>query len=149
MSINKNIIDGVLTADTMFLSTFQPELITGNYPQMQPDGTAAVVTETLAKKLFGSTDCIGQELRLGEVTAYPKMYDAMKWGKGTYTVAAVIKDWGKHSFFRFQCIVPFKAAEIAECSEFTNKYFTIIRMHPKANADTATAHINKMRPVHL
>ena len=149
LSINKNIIDGVLTADTMFLSTFQPELITGNYPQMQPDGTAAVVTETLAKKLFGTTNCIGQELRLGEVTAYPKMYDAMKWGKGTYTVAAVIKDWGKHSFFRFQCIVPFKAAEIAECNdEFTNKYFTIIRMHPKANADTATAHINKMRPVH-
>ena len=149
LSINKNIIDGVLTADTMFLSTFQPELITGNYPQMQPDGTAAVVTETLAKKLFGSTDCIGQELRLDYINTDSQKCDTMTWGKGTYTVAAVIKDWGKHSFFRFQCIVPLNVEESAGSDNHFFSYFTVIRMHPKANADTVTAHINKMQLVHL
>ena len=149
LNINKNIIDDVLIADTMFLSTFLPELITGNYPQMQPDGTAAVVTETLAKKLFGSTDCIGQELRLDYINTDSQKCDTMTWGKGAYTVAAVIKDWGKHSFFRFQCIVPLNIEESVGPDNHFFSYFTVIRMHPKANADTVTAHINKIQQVQI
>ena len=148
LNINEDIYDFVMIVDSMFLTTFQPKLVVGSYPQMQPDGTAAVVTEKLAMKLFGSTDCIGQEMTLAVKPSNPETYTGKMWENGTYTVAAVVKDWGKHSYFHFQCIVPFKAEEIAERSEeYYWDYYTIMRMYPTANADTVSALINRIQPV--
>ena len=148
LSINEDIYDFTMIVDSMFLPTFQPELVSGSYPLMQPDGTAAVVTEKLAMKLFGTTDCIGREVTLAVKPFNPKTYTGEMWENGTYTVAAVVKDWGKHSFFHFQCIVPFRAEEIAERSgKYYWNYYTILRMHPTANADTVSALVNKISPV--
>ena len=148
LTINENIYDYVMLVDSMFLPTFQPELIAGSYPLMQPDGTSAVVTDELAMKLFGTTDCIGREVTLAVKPANPETYTGKMWANGTYTVAAVMKDWGKHSFFHFQCIVPFTAEEITERSEEDYwDYYTIMRMHPTANADTVTALVNKIKPL--
>ena len=148
LSINEDIYGNVMIVDSMFLPTFQPKLVAGSYPLMQPDGTMALVTEKLAMKLFGTADCIGREVTLAVKPANPETYTGKMWENGTYTVAAVVKDWGKHSYFHFQCIVPFKAEEIAERSEeYYWDYYTVLRMHPTANADTVSALINKIRPV--
>ncbi len=148
LSINEDIYGNVMIVDSMFLPTFQPKLVAGSYPLMQPDGTMALVTEKLAMKLFGTTDCIGREVTLAVKPANPKTYTGKMWENGTYTVAAVVKDWGAHSFFHFQCIVPFGAEEIAEHSEKNFwDYYTILRMHPTANADTVSALINKIQSV--
>lgn len=148
LSINENIYDFVMIADSMFLPTLQPKLVAGSYPLMQPDGTMAVVTDKLAMKLFGTIDCIGKEVKLAVKPANPKTYTGKMWENGTYTVAAVVKDWGKHSYFRFQCIVPFRAEEISECNgEYFWNYYTVMRMHPTANADTVSALVNKISPV--
>ena len=148
LSINENIYDFVMIADSMFLPTLQPKLVAGSYPLMQPDGTMAVVTDKLAMKLFGTTDCIGREVTLTVKPSNPETYTGKMWENGTYTVAAVVKDWGAHSYFRFQCIVPFRAEEIAERSgEYHWNYYTVMRMHPTANADTVSALVNKISPV--
>ena len=148
LSINENIYDFVMIADSMFLPTLQPKLVAGSYPLMQPDGTMAVVTDKLAMKLFGTIDCIGKEITLTVKPSNPETYTGKMWENGTYTVAAVVKDWGKHSYFRFQCIVPFRAEEISECNgEYFWNYYTVMRMYPTANADTVSALINRIQPV--
>lgn len=148
LMINESSYDLVMIADSMFLPTFQPELVAGGYPLMQPDGTAAVVTDELAMKLFGTTDCIGREVKLGVKPSDSETYTGEMWENGTYTVAAVMKSWGNHSFFRLTCIVPYKSAEIAERTneDYVWAYQTVLRMHPTANADTVTALINKVQP---
>ena len=148
LNINEDIYDCVIIADSMFLPTLQPKLVAGSYPLMQPDGTMAVVTDKLAMKLFGTTDCIGREVTLAVKPSNPETYTGKMWENGTYTVAAVVKDWGAHSYFRFQCIVPFRAEEISECNgEYFWNYYTVMRMHPTANADTVSALVNKISPV--
>ena len=135
--------------DSLFLPTMQPELIAGTYPQMQPDGTNAIVTDKLAMKLFGTTNCIGNELKLELVPYDPEHYTGNSWENGTYTIGAVIKDWGKHTIFPFDCIVPFKSGQIAEWHnrEFMFMGHTVMRLHPMANADTVSAIINKIQPI--
>ena len=130
--------------DSLFLPTLQPELVAGGYPQMHPDGTSAIVTDKLAMKLFGTTDCIGNELKLEQQPYNPDSFTGTLWENGTYTVGAVIKDWGKHTLFPFDCIVPFKSGQIAE--EYIMGH-TIMRLHPTANADTVSAIINKIQPI--
>ncbi|MBQ8592734.1 MAG: ABC transporter permease [Bacteroidaceae bacterium] len=151
LNINESIYDNAMIADSMFLPTFQPELVVGSYPLMHPDGTMAVVTDELAIKLFGTTDCIGKEVKLAVQVDDPESYTGEMWENGTYTVAAVVKSWGKHSFFRFTCIVPFKSAEIADrtSEDYVWTYQTVLRMHPTANADTVTALGNKVQPLSL
>ena len=148
LNINGDIYDYVMIVDSMFLPTFQPELVLGSYPLMHPDGTMAVVTDELAMKLFGTTDCIGREVTLAVKPSNPETYTGKMWENGIYTVAAVVKGWEPHSFFQFQCIVPFSGEEIAERSEEDYwYYYTILRMHPTANADTVSALVNKIKPV--
>jgi len=131
--------------DSLFLPTLQPELVAGGYPQMHPDGTKAVVTDKLAMKLFGTTDCLGRELTLENQPADPDRFTGKIWENGTYTVAAVVKDWGAHTEFPFDCIIPFKSGQIAEWHgrEFMFMGHTIMRLHPTATPDTVSAIINR------
>ena len=137
--------------DSLFLSVFQPELIAGNYPQMHPDEMSVVLTDKAAKKLFGTTDCIGREVNMESSPANPEYFTGTLWENGTYTVAAVVKDWGNHSTFFFDCLIPFKSAQIAEWIEESSPFggYNILRMHPTADADTVSAIINKVQPIYF
>lgn len=136
--------------DSLFLTVFQPELIAGAYPLMRPDGTNVVLTDKAALKLFGTTDCIGRELKLKDLSLSFET-DETAEKRDYYTVAAVIKDWGKHSFFTielpFDCLMPFKAEEVDLHSRtMTYAFETILKLHPTANIDTVTSLINKLQP---
>ena len=146
--INESAPAWISAVDSLFLNVFQPKLVVGSYPQMHPDGTMAVVTDKLAMKLFGTTDCIGREVSLAIQPATPETYTGTMWENGTYTIAAVVKEWGNHSCFPFDCIVPFRAGKIAEYAKEDYLIYecqTVMRLHPTANADTVTALINKIR----
>ena len=57
-----------------------------------------------------------------------------------------MKDWGAHTEFPFDCLIPFKSGQIAEWHgrEFMFMGHNIMRLHPTADADTVSAIINKM-----
>ena len=136
--------------DSLFLPVFQPELVAGAYPLMRPDGTNVVLTDKAALKLFGTTDCIGRKLKLKDLSLSFET-DETAEKRDYYTIAAVIKDWGKHSFFTielpFDCLMPFKAEEVDLHSRtMTYAFETILKLHPTANIDTVTSLINKLQP---
>ena len=144
LSVNDSVSANIMVVDSLFLPIFQPELITGSYPLMHPNGTGVVITDKLALKLFRTTNCIGNEINL----ALPKTYRGEMWENGIYAVAAVVKDWGKHTFFPFDCLIPFESEEIAKRT--SNKenllidYHNVMRLHALADADTVSALINKI-----
>ena len=144
LSVNDSVSANIMVVDSLFLPIFQPELIAGSYPLMHPNGTGVVITDKLALKLFRTTNCIGNGINL----ALPQTYRGEMWENGIYTVAAVVKDWGKHTSFPFDCLIPFKSEEIAKRT--SNKenllmdYHNVMRLHALADADTVSALINKI-----
>ncbi|MBR5803138.1 MAG: ABC transporter permease [Bacteroidaceae bacterium] len=138
---------GACFVDSRFLSVFQPELIAGSYPQMFPDDTSVVLTEKTAQKLFGTINCIGREVQL---KSFLSEYDREgMWENRVSTVVAVVKGWGNHTIFPYDCLVAFKADEIShrEKYQFLEDIYTVMRLHPMANADTVSALINKVQPM--
>ncbi|MBR4846293.1 MAG: ABC transporter permease, partial [Bacteroidaceae bacterium] len=136
--------------DTLFLSVFQPELIAGNYPRMYPDEGSIVLTDKASKKLFGTTDCIGREVKIESRPSNPDYFTGTLWENGTYTVAAVVKNWGKHTLFPFDCLIPFKAGDIANRSgsrAYDFDVHNVMRLHPMSNVDTVSVLVDKAQPV--
>ncbi|MBR4845412.1 MAG: ABC transporter permease, partial [Bacteroidaceae bacterium] len=133
--------------DSRFLPLFQPELIAGNYPKMLPDETSVVLTEKMAQKLFGTIDCIGREVQL---KSFLSEHDREgMWENNVCTIAAVVKGRGNHTTFPYDCLVAFKAEEISYRGkyQFLEDTYTVMRLHPTANADTVSALINRVQPI--
>ncbi len=148
LSANEKVPAKVTVVDSLYLPVFQPELIAGAYPLMHPDGTGVVITDELALKLFNTTNCIGNEVNLTFQSDTPAAIKGKMWENGTYTVAAVVKGWGKHTLFPFDCLIPFKSEEIAEQTANKDRimldYHNIMQLHVKADADTVSVLIDKV-----
>ena len=148
LSVNEKVPAKVTVVDSLYLPIFQPELIAGSYPLMHPDGNGMVITDELALKLFNTTNCIGNEVNLAFQSDTPATIKGKMWENGIYTVAAVVKDWGEHTLFPFDCLIPFKSEEIAEQTSNKDRimldYHNIMRLHVKADADTVSALIDKI-----
>lgn len=55
-----------MESDSSFFRLFQADFINGTYRGTVPDGHSVVLTEATARKLFGTTDCVGKELVMQE-----------------------------------------------------------------------------------
>lgn len=55
-----------MESDSSFFRLFQADFINGTYKGTVPDGQSVVLTETTARKLFGSVDCVGKEVAFSE-----------------------------------------------------------------------------------
>lgn len=55
-----------LCVDTIFFQYFQAEFLDGGYKGVVPDGKLVVLTARMAKQFFGTVNCVGKEIDLGE-----------------------------------------------------------------------------------
>ncbi|MBO9199568.1 MULTISPECIES: ABC transporter permease [Niastella] len=84
-------VDGCY-ADAAFLDMFSFPLITGNKRTALKDPQSIVITESLAKKIFGTENPVNKNLRLDSTQ--------------NFTVTGVLKDIPANSSFQFEYLLP-------------------------------------------
>ncbi|MBS1567602.1 MAG: ABC transporter permease [Bacteroidetes bacterium] len=78
--------------DSSFLTMFDLPLAEGNARQVLTDPHSMVITQGLAKKLFGSSDAVGKTVRIDSTD--------------NFTVAGVLKDLPANTGFEFDYLLP-------------------------------------------
>src|SRR5258706_3494044 len=97
---DKRIYKRAFYASEEFLEMFEFPLLKGNATQVLDDPTSIVITESLAKVLFGDADPINQIIRVDNAN--------------DQKVTGVLKDIPKNSSFQFECLLPWGLREIKE-----------------------------------
>ncbi|TKG95802.1 ABC transporter permease [Puteibacter caeruleilacunae] len=103
-------IDKVMSTDNEFFKMFSVEFVAGNSKTPFVDQSSVIITESIAKVLFGTKDPIGQKL---ELPKYP-----------TVTVTAVVKDFPETASIAADLIVNAENKEFKfafSCANFNDK----------------------------
>ncbi|SIP93768.1 ABC transporter permease [Maribacter ulvicola] len=110
-------------ADSTMFEFFRIELLAGNAKTALTGTNSLVLTKTAAKKHFGATDVIGQNLLLDNTD--------------TYTVTGVIEDMPKNSYFNDYNVFLAMAGNVAsrEDNWGGNNYFTFVKLIPGASVE--------------
>ncbi len=118
----------VFKADSSFFSIFSFPLLKGNRKEALLHPKSVVLSETMAKKEFGTTDAIGKvmEIKNEEGNFEP------------YRVSAIAKDCPQNSTIKFDMLLPFIAGERNETT--THNWFnfflnTFIVLQPGADVE--------------
>ncbi len=129
---NENIQEGrVGFADSSLFDVFTLPMIDGDPKTALKESHSLVITETIAKKYFNSTDVVGKTMVINDT--------------GNYKITGVIKDIPKQSHFNFDFFVPMiennRSNEDNWLSENWNTYILL-----KQNADVkqVEAQLNPM-----
>ena len=83
--------NSIVYADGNFLSFFNYKLLHGNRDAFLPNAHAVALTQSTAKKLFGTEDAIGKIVR---------------FDKNSFTVTAVLQDFPHNSSLQYDAIFP-------------------------------------------
>jgi putative ABC transport system permease protein len=89
--------DEVLAVDTSFLQFFTFNLVKGDLNQVFTERDHLVITESLARKIFGEEDPMNREIRIGE--------------GGYFRVAGIVEDPPLESTFQFTALLGFHIME--------------------------------------
>ncbi|WEK34847.1 MAG: ABC transporter permease [Candidatus Pseudobacter hemicellulosilyticus] len=111
--------------DSTFLSMFSFPLVQGNPGTALRDPNNILLTESLARKLFGSTDVIGKivQIHTGE-------------SKDQLTVSGLLKDLPNNSSLKFECLMPWSyMAKIGWDDNYwgNNSVDTYVELQPAAS----------------
>ena len=108
----------LLYVDSTFFSIFDFHPIEGNLQQSLTNPNSMVLTESLASKIFGNRQAVGQALQFEEKT---------------YTVAAVIENVPLNTHFSFDFLMPMESLSYLEQLGGL-EFFTYYLYAPEANA---------------
>ncbi|MDR1980518.1 MAG: ABC transporter permease [Tannerellaceae bacterium] len=101
-----------IESDSSFCSLFRMDFLAGTYKGVAPDGQSVILTERVARQLYGTADCVGEEL----VTESDKRL----------LVAGVVKDYPDNSDLTFQYLLLHKP----EPHPYIKRLTTYIRLRP-------------------
>ncbi len=135
---NENIQEGnVGQADSTFFDVFMLPMIYGNPKKALTEPNSIVVTESVAKKYFGSTDVLGKTLTINNT--------------GSRKITGVIKDIPQNCHFRFTSFIPM--LEDPNANEVTwagsQNYNTYLLLRSNTDVKVLTEELNKMQNRHL
>lgn len=120
--------------DTGFLQMFNFPLVKGDANTALKNGYSIVLTETLAKKLFGNEDAMGKNLRLDN--------------KDNFTVTGIAKDLPNNTRFKFEYLTSWdyviRHGE-DDSSWGNNSTRTYVLLKPNANFASANEKIKKLK----
>ena len=83
--------NNILYADSNFISFFNYKLLHGNLNTFLPNAHSVALTQSTAKKLFGTDDAVGKIVR---------------FDKNSFTVTAVLQDFPHNSSLQYDAIFP-------------------------------------------
>ncbi|GLU51395.1 ABC transporter permease [Dyadobacter frigoris] len=126
-------------ADPGFLNIFDLPLLSGNSKSALAGNNNIVITQTLARKLFGSTDVIGKTILVER--------------KDNFQITGVLADLPANSGFKqIEYILPFKFYEALGWSNDNwnnNNYYTYVLLDPKADVSQVNEKIKYATATHL
>ncbi len=119
--------ENIQIVDSTFLDVFTYEFLAGNPSTALDDPSSIVLTESMAKKYFGSTDVLGKGLKL-----------AGGWCDGDYNVTAVLHDVPENTHFSFSFLLPLhnllKNGQYVEDDGWGwQNFVTYVQLHPHAD----------------
>lgn len=136
-------LDHLITADPQFFDFFPLNTIYGDLETSLLDPKSILVTESLANKIAGKTDILGEVVTLG------RNFD--------YKVTAIIEDWQKNSHLEVEAIIPNEESPFGYTmsggrkSEKNSFYFRLYETYfmISKNADLANVEqkINQVAPI--
>jgi putative ABC transport system permease protein len=129
----KSIYQTAMYADPDFFNMLSFPAVEGDAASALNDPSLVVVTEGLAKALFGNAEAIGKSLVLNNK-------DAVK-------VAAIIRDCPKNSSIRFDMVVPFRVFEQGKDwlkKWDDNRIQTWVQVKPMANIGALNSKLKKL-----
>ena len=121
--------------DSNFLQVFTFPLVKGNLKTCLTDPHSIVLTEKLAKKVFGNEDPMGKVIRIDN--------------KDNYTVTAIAKDLPSNTRFGFEYLLPwaFKRAQGEDDPYWgNNSTRTYVLLKPNASESSANAKMKVLKP---
>ena len=132
----------VYWADSNFLQVFSFPLLRGNAQTAMSRPDAVIITESIAKKYFGSEDALGKTMRIAN--------------ERNLTVTGIVSDQVPNSHLRFSILMPISAIAATDHDIKTKTYgsfnfYTYIQL--KENVDLSDAKIaalnNRIKTVYL
>jgi putative ABC transport system permease protein len=121
------------TVDPDFLTMFGFPLLKGNPQTALNDGQSIVITETLAKKLFGSQNPMNQVIRIEN--------------EHNFKVTGVLKDLPKNTGFKFEYLLPWeylKKQGWDDTSWGNNSYNTYVELNPNTSLEAVNRKIKNI-----
>ncbi|WP_121355034.1 ABC transporter permease [Flavisolibacter nicotianae] len=110
--------NNVARADSTLFNVFTLPAIAGNTKTALNEPNTVVLTESTAKKYFGTTDVVGKQIETDE-------------NRSTiYKVTAVIKDIPHNSHFQFDFIFPMKGIDYQMGNFLSHNFQTYILLRP-------------------
>lgn len=110
------------STDKPFLEIFDFPMISGDRSSVLAEENNIVLTETLAKNLFGSKDPMGKMISFNNKTAY--------------MVSGVVKDLPSNSSFDFTYLIRISQADEKLYSDWNNNtFYTYARLIPETDAN--------------
>lgn len=110
-----------LYTDNEYFDLFAQKLIHGNASEALKGKNKVVLSKTTALKYFGTTDCMGEQLKMEA------------WGAPQYTVTGVVEDLPDNSHFNFDILVSMETLPLDEFNMEFQTYYLI-----KKGVDVAT-----------
>ena len=134
---NQNIQEGrVAYADSSLFDVFTFPVISGNAKTALQDYHSLVISETIAKKYFNSTDVVGKTMLIND--------------SGNYKITAVIKDIPKQSHFRFDFFVPMMENRGSnEDNWLSENYTTYVVLNNQADVKQVETQTNRLMDEHV
>ncbi|GEP94062.1 ABC transporter permease [Chitinophaga cymbidii] len=126
-----------LWVDSSFFDIFSFGIIQGNAATALKEINSVVLTESLAKKFFNSTDVVGKLLAEEASPSFKAL-------KKPLVVTAVVKDPPGNSSLQFDCLLTFSFMELSFQSNnwFGTWLSTFVLLHPDANLEKVQEKFN-------
>lgn len=124
-------------ADSTFFRVFPFPVIYGDTWNALNEPNTVVITETAARKYFGSMDVVG------------KFIEAEEREKVLYKVMAVIKDMPKNSHMQADLIFSMKNVRYQFGNYLSNNHYTYILLKKEASVDAFPAHFQEIEKKYI
>ncbi len=127
-------VEGTIV-DSNFLQVFTFPLIEGNPKSVLNDMHSIVLTQTLAKKLFGDNDAMGKIIKIDN--------------KDNFTVTGILKDLPANTRFKFEYLVPWSYKRYLGDDDDNwgnNSTRTYVLLKPNASVASVNAKLKTFKP---
>lgn len=128
---NKFYEEKILQADSNFFEIFNAETISGNINNALEQNNAVIITESIAKKYFGSKNPISKTLHVEIGTK-----------KTDRVIKAVIKDLPENTHFEFDFLIPIDKNTSNTWGRYN--YYTYIKLKENVSAVSLDSKIQKV-----
>ena len=103
-----------MRVDTAFFNVFSCDLVAGTYKGNAYDNKSVILTQSMAKQIFGEEECVGKSFIVS---------------KNSFTIAGVMKDYPDNSNFKFNYLLLGQP----EYGTFVKRLPTYIRVKPNVD----------------